>query len=98
MGEAGQEGILPLRRGRNGQLGVISVGGGKGAQPAIVNVNVVDQRKGGREAEVTEGTDQNGNKQISVMIRDEVKKGFAEGAFDRNLKVFGLNRGGIGRV
>jgi hypothetical protein len=98
MGEAGEEAILPLQRGRNGQLGVVAVGGGSRSAPAIVNVNVVDQRKGGEKPEVTENTDGDGNRQISVLIRDEVKRGFAEGAFDRNLKVFGLNRGGIGRV
>jgi hypothetical protein len=43
-------------------------------------------------------TDSDENRQISVLIRDEVKKGFAEGSFDRSLKVFGLNRCGIGRV
>jgi ElaB/YqjD/DUF883 family membrane-anchored ribosome-binding protein len=96
MGESGEEGILPLRRGRNGVLGVVSSSRGGGT--TMVNVNVVDQRKGGAKPEVSEGKDNEGNRQITVLIRDEVKKGFADGAFDRNLKVFGLTRGGIGRV
>lgn len=39
MGEAGPEGILPLKRNSSGQLGVISSGGGGGS----VNINIVNQ-------------------------------------------------------
>jgi lambda family phage tail tape measure protein len=38
MGEAGPEAIIPLRRGRNGNLGVAS-GGGGGATSVVVNVD-----------------------------------------------------------
>ena len=41
MGEAGPEGILPLRRNSSGQLGVIASGGGGG-----VNINIVNQASG----------------------------------------------------
>jgi hypothetical protein len=95
MGEAGEEAIMPLRRGRGGRLGVeASIGQSKAP---VVNVNVIDQRRSGEKPEVSEGRDQEGNRQISVLIREEVKKGFAQGTFDKSLRVFGLNRGGLGR-
>ena len=37
MGEAGPEGVLPLKRGRDGKLGVIANGGGVGN--IVVNVD-----------------------------------------------------------
>jgi phage-related minor tail protein len=38
MGEAGPEAIIPLRRGRDGNLGVAG-GGGGGATSVVVNVD-----------------------------------------------------------
>lgn len=40
MGEAGPEAIMPLRRGADGRLGVAAAGGGSGARPMNVTVNV----------------------------------------------------------
>ena len=39
MGEAGPEAIIPLRRGRDGNLGVAGGGGGGGATSVVVNVD-----------------------------------------------------------
>lgn len=39
MGEAGPEAIVPLRRGRDGKLGIVSTGGG-GSTSVVVNVNM----------------------------------------------------------
>ena len=52
MGEAGPEGVLPLKRGRDGKLGVISNGGG--SMNIVVNVDasgssVEGDEQGGRE-------------------------------------------------
>jgi hypothetical protein len=37
MGEAGEEGILPLKRGRDGKLGVIAAGGAGNIRVEIIN-------------------------------------------------------------
>ena len=52
LGEAGPEGILPLKRGRDGKLGVIAQGGGVGN--IVVNVDatgssVEGDEQGGKE-------------------------------------------------
>lgn len=95
MGEDGEEAIMPLKRGKGGKLGV-SASGINNAQ--VVNVNVIDQRSKGADVEVSEGRDSQGNRQISVLIRDEVRKGFADGAFDKSLSVFGVQRGALRRA
>ncbi|TJV67886.1 MAG: phage tail tape-measure protein [Mesorhizobium sp.] len=70
MGEAGPEGILPLKRMGNGDLGVSAVmpvnqnGGSAGPRmPASVNVNV---------------TGANGDKQIKEMVRQGVEEGIGQ--------------------
>lgn len=97
MSENEPEAIMPLKRDAGGRLGV-SATGFRGNNGAIVNVNVIDQRSKGQDVEVKQGKDSQGNQQISVLIRDEVRRGFAEGAFDRSLQVFGINRGGLRSV
>ena len=64
-GEAGPEGILPLKRGANGKLGVISQGGGVGN--IVVNVDA--------SGSSVEGDDQGGRelgRLISVAIQSEL--------------------------
>ena len=89
MAEAGPEAIMPLERAANGRLGVST----SGAAPRV-DVQIIDQRSGGQQAQVEQGSDSQGNKQIRVVIRDEVNKGFADGAFDKSMKTFGAQRGG----
>ena len=89
-GEAGPEAILPLTRGKGGNLGVRSIGGsGSG-----VTVNVINQSKDS-EATTTERKGANGQRIIDVMIQSVVNKGLTSGAFDRSLGgTFGLSRRG----
>ena len=65
MGEAGPEGILPLKRGRDGKLGVIAQGGGVG--DIIVNVDATGT--------TVEGDEQNGRelgRMISMAVQSEI--------------------------
>lgn len=89
-GERGPEAIMPLTRTGNG-LGVH-------ATQSPVMVNIVDQRGSGARPEVTESRGPDGRRQISILIRDEVKAGLSDGSFDRHLSTgFGLNRRGTPR-
>jgi hypothetical protein len=82
MGEAGPEAILPLKRGSDGALGIRS-GGGGGAVTVVIN----DMRsnRDSESASVQETTGPSGDRIISVLIRDEVRKGMANGDYDRTL-------------
>ena len=65
MGEAGPEGILPLKRGRDGKLGVIAQGGGVGN--IIVNVDA--------SGTAVEGDEENGRelgRMISIAVQSEI--------------------------
>lgn len=62
MGEAGDEGILPLRRTRNGQLGVIAAGGGATPNVAIHNY-----------AGAQVDTDFS-NGELRILIREEARR------------------------
>lgn len=66
MGEAGPEGILPLRRGKDGKLGVTTDGAGSN-----VTVNVINNSSNSK-AEAQQITDSRGNKSIEVIISDMV--------------------------
>ena len=67
MGEAGPEGILPLKRGKDGKLGVIAQGGGVGN--IIVNVDASGTSVEGNEQEGREL-----GRLISVAIQSELIK------------------------
>lgn len=85
MGEAGPEGVLPLER-IGGKLGVNAAGAG-------TIVNVIDQRSGGAAPQVSENQGPDGRRMISVLIRDEVRRGMADGSFDRAMtQNFGFGR------
>ena len=62
MGEAGPEGILPLKRGRDGKLGVISNGGGS----TTINVSV-DAKGTNVQGDASQG------KQLAVAISAAVQ-------------------------
>lgn len=90
MGEAGPEAILPLKRGPDGALGISGSGGGGGT---IVVINDMRSGKDSKAAETEESMGPDGRKMISVLIRDEVKKGLASGEHDRTLQTsFGVAR------
>ncbi|MCW5733489.1 MAG: tape measure protein [Enhydrobacter sp.] len=63
MGEAGEEGILPLRRGRGGRLGVEASGVGGGGTVVIVNNNA-----DGTQARTKESRSPGGGMQIEVIV------------------------------
>ena len=63
-----------------------------------VVVQVIDQRSNGTRPEVSSERGPNGKQMIRVLIRDEVNRGFAQGAFDNAMSSsFGVNRRGVPR-
>lgn len=90
-GEAGansEVAFAPLRK-IGGELGVASTGGD-------TVVQIIDQRSGGARPEVSESRSGDGKKLLRVVIRDEVRRGIAEGEYDRSLNgAFGLRRSGV---
>lgn len=69
MGEAGPEAILPLQRGANGRLGVVSTGGNSGGDTSVVvNVNV---ESGGEKVTSNQGASALG-KIIAGAVRTEL--------------------------
>jgi len=63
-----------------------------------VVVQVIDQRSNGAKPEVSSERGANGKQMIRVLIRDEVNRGFAQGAFDNAMSSsFGVNRRGVPR-
>ena len=63
-----------------------------------VVVQVIDQRSNGARPEVSSERGPNGKQMIRVLIRDEVNRGFAQGAFDNAMSSsFGVNRRGVPR-
>ena len=64
-GEAGYEGILPLRRGPNGRLGVESYGAGGG----VVNINVAAGMTRGEVVSAIQLAMQNTKAEIMSTLR-----------------------------
>jgi lambda family phage tail tape measure protein len=69
MGEAGPEAILPLKRGSDGKLGVVSRGGGD----IIVNTNVTVDSNGNAQSQ-TGGASQDSARQLGKIIETKVKE------------------------
>lgn len=92
MGEAGPEGILPLKRNSRGQLGVIASGGGSSP---IINMNVINQGAAdGYQASATARKNDRGF-DIEVMIEKVVNSNIARnGSIAQNFAgAFNLRRG-----
>lgn len=88
-GEAGQEGILPLRRGSDGKLGVTA--SGVGSSGTVVNV----YNQGSDKVETQTRKDPNGMSVIDIMIKKTVADGIANGTFDKAMgTTYGLRRQG----
>lgn len=92
MGEAGAEGIFPLKRGKDGKLGVSADGvGGAGAN---VTVNIIGAPQ---QPKVQQRNDGNGNLSIDVIF-DSIKSALtkdirSEGPFAQTMQAqYGLNR------
>ncbi len=63
-----------------------------------VVVQVIDQRSGGARPEVSSERGPDGRRIVRVLIRDEVNRGIAQGAFDQALSgAYGLSRRGVPR-
>lgn len=86
MGEAGPEAIIPLKRGKGGDLGVQ-------ATVTPVTVNVINQT--GSEVQQKETTGPNGEKTLEIIITGKVREGLLSGKYDKAMKsAYGLNRKG----
>lgn len=89
-GEAGPEGILPLRRGPNGVLGVEAHGGG-GTRVEINMINQSGQQMSARET----GRRQDGGKLVIDMVLEAVAEAIASGQGPVNASLenrYGLDR------
>jgi len=63
-----------------------------------VVVQVIDQRTNGAKPGVSSERGPDGRRIVRVLIRDEVNRGIAQGAFDQTLgSAFGINRRGVPR-
>jgi phage-related minor tail protein len=82
LGEAGPEAVAPLRRNRQGQLGVM-------ASPVVVNVN---NTNADNKVEVKESTRQDGSKQIDILIKQKIAEAFGNGSMDKTMRRrYGVN-------
>jgi hypothetical protein len=81
-GEAGPEGVVPLRRGANGDLGVA-------ASPTIINIT----NNTPSTVSTSESTNSDGTKVIDVLIAQKVKTLLTNGSMDRTMRsAYGLSR------
>lgn len=88
-GEAGNEGILPLKRGADGKLGVTA--SGMGSSGTVVNIF----NQGNDQVETNTRQDANGSSVIDVYIKKAVAEGIASGQFDKAMgTTYGLRRNG----
>lgn len=90
MGEAGPEAVLPLKRGSDGKLGV---GAGAGGGGTTVVINDMRQSSGSEPVEVQESQGPDGQRMLSIMVRDEVRKQVRNGELDKEMRSsFGVTR------
>jgi phage-related minor tail protein len=83
MGEAGPEGILPLRRNNRGELGVMAGGAGGGGDSGL---NVVVNNYGKDEVSVTESRGPDGRRMLEIMVQEQVAQTIANGGADSALR------------
>jgi len=90
MGEAGPEAIMPLRRGKDGSLGVAALGG----ETPKVMITIINNTGEAVSQKETEGAD--GSRNIEIMIGQAINGVIASGKADRSLKNrFGLTVQGV---
>ncbi|MDP1948717.1 MAG: hypothetical protein Q8L77_14590 [Nitrospirota bacterium] len=105
FGEGAQsEAFVPLPDGRTIPVtmkfaGAMASAGstGQGTQVSVpIDIQVINQVQGAKvEAQRSTGAD--GKQQIRIMIRQEVKAGFADGSFDKDMQRFGSRPQPVGR-
>jgi lambda family phage tail tape measure protein len=86
MGEAGTEAILPLSRGRGGDLGVSAT-----VTPVVVNIN------NNANVDVTQSdrVGPNGERVIELLIQAKVRDALTNGSMDKTMKTaYGITRKG----
>jgi tape measure domain-containing protein len=85
------EGIMPLKRGADGRLGVAASGGGGSSKTEI---NVYDQRAAGNSeaVEIEERKTGDGMRQVNIMVRDAVRGHMQKGSFDSDQRAVYGNR------
>jgi len=90
-GEAGPEGVLPLKRDRNGVLGVSA--SGASANPASpTNVTIINNTP----SEVSQQSSLvNGEKQITIMVEEGLNTLAQSGKLDKVMAKYGNTRRGI---
>ncbi len=91
MGEAGPEAIMPLKRGRDGRLGVAASGGhSTSAAPVTVNVHNAP----GHTASVQESQGPNGERELTIMIEAVTARSIARnGAVGKSIQgMYGARR------
>lgn len=91
MGEAGPEAIMPLTRTSNGDLGIKT----EGVTGSNVSIQVIDQRSNSNSEAIKteESTGPDGQRMVRIMVRDEVRAGTSNGAFDSTFRgSMGLTR------
>lgn len=82
MGEAGDEAIMPLKRGSDGRLGVSAANAGTNSAPPVINVTI---EKGADRDDVQQASGTGGQINLRVMVKDTVNSLMQTGAFDRTL-------------
>lgn len=82
MGEAGDEGIVPLKRMRSGNLGVETSGGGTPVLNVVVNNNA------GVEIETRQRQTPSGP-ELEIIVNQAVKRGFRRGDFTKEMAAYG---------
>lgn len=89
MGEAGPEAIMPLKRGRDGSLGVVGGGGGD----VQVIINDMRQNTEAPPIKVAESRGPDNRRVLQVMVRDEVRRVVRSGELDTEMySNFGVSR------
>ena len=90
MGEAGPEAIMPLKRGRDGSLGVVAGGGGGDVQ---VVINDMRSNPNAPEVKVAQSRGPDNRRVLQVMVRDEVRRVVRSGELDTEMySNFGVAR------
>ena len=91
MGEAGPEAVMPLTRGADGSLGVTASGLGSN-----IEVNIPITVYSDEPVEVNETTDENGQREIEMMVGSMINRHLSDGSADRALKSrYGLKVQGV---
>ena len=72
-GEVGFEGVMPLKRTSNGQLGVISSGGGGGPTFGDINVNVSVANDGSSDVSTASDQDSEQARRLGDLLGKKIR-------------------------